>query len=262
MFAAMPSIDASGRSIHYLDEGSGPAVLFAHGFFMDATMFAPQMKAFRDTRRVISWDLRGHGQSPADRAPFTYWDQAADGFDLMDALEIEAATVVGMSQGGYIALRMALAQPSRVERLGLIDTQAVAASAEEKAGYGALFEQWLAHGPTDELALPLAQQIVGEPGLVEEWVGRWRRRDPELIRYAADCILNRDDITARLGDITCPAAIIHGSADQAIPVSEAERLHADISGESTLTIIDGAPHAASLTHPAEANAAIAELLSR
>ncbi len=150
LFAAMPSIDASGRSIHYLDEGSGPAVLFAHGFFMDATMFAPQMKAFRDTRRVISWDLRGHGQSPADRAPFTYWDQAADGFDLMDALGIEAATVVGMSQGGYIALRMALAQPSRVDRLGLIDTQAVAASAEEKAGYGALFEQWLAHGPTDE----------------------------------------------------------------------------------------------------------------
>jgi pimeloyl-ACP methyl ester carboxylesterase len=261
MLVGMPSIDVSGRSIHFLDEGSGPAVLFAHGFFMDATMFEPQMKAFRGTHRVISWDLRGHGQSSADVAPFTYWDQAADGFALLDALGVASAVVVGMSQGGYVALRMALAEPTRVDGLVLIDTQAAAASADERAGYRALFEQWLADGPTDELALPLAQQIVGEPSLVQEWVGRWRRRDRELIRYAADCILNRDDITDSLGDISCPTAVIHGSADQAIPVAEAQRLHDDIAGESTLTIIEGAPHASSLTHPAQANAAIAELLS-
>lgn len=262
MFAVMPSIDVSGRSIHFLDEGSGPAVLLAHGFFMDATMFRPQMEVFRDHHRMISWDLRGHGESAVDSAPFTYWDQAADGFALMDALGISSAAIVGMSQGGYIALRMALAAPARVDRLVLIDTQAVAASVEEKVGYGALFERWLADGPTDELALPLAQQIVGEPGLVQEWVGRWRQRDPGLIRYAADCILNRDDVTDRLGDIHCPAAIIHGSADQAIPVSEAQRLHDCMAGESTLTVIEGAAHAASLTHPVQANAAIAELLCR
>jgi pimeloyl-ACP methyl ester carboxylesterase len=73
--------------------------------------------------------------------------------------------------------------------------------------------------------------------------------------------MNRDDITSRLGEISAPALIIHGTADAAIPVAKAETLKSGLAGPASLVTVDGAPHAANLTHPAPVNAAIKKFLA-
>jgi pimeloyl-ACP methyl ester carboxylesterase len=72
--------------------------------------------------------------------------------------------------------------------------------------------------------------------------------------------MDRDDITDRLGEIGCPALVIHGSADSAIPVAKAEALRDGLAGPTAFTLIDGAPHAANVTHPGAVNAEIAKFL--
>jgi 3-oxoadipate enol-lactonase len=72
----------------------------------------------------------------------------------------------------------------------------------------------------------------------------------------ADCLFERDDITGRLGEIGCPALVIHGTADLSIEMPLAEQLCAGLSGCSGVVRIEGGPHASNLTHPAEANAAL------
>src|SRR3954454_18251750 len=119
----MPFADVNGQHIYFEDSGgSGPPVIFSHGFLMDHEMFAPQVDALAGEFRCITWDERGFGETEAG-APFTYWDSAEDLLGLLDHLGVQSAVVGGMSQGGFVALRAALLAPERVRALVLIDTQ-------------------------------------------------------------------------------------------------------------------------------------------
>ncbi len=110
----MPIAQVNGQRLYYEDTGgTGPAVIFSHGLFMDHEMFAPQVAALRRRYRCITWDERGHGLSASDRlAPFSYYDSAADLAAILSHLGIGEAVLVGMSQGGFLSLRCALT-PSR-----------------------------------------------------------------------------------------------------------------------------------------------------
>jgi pimeloyl-ACP methyl ester carboxylesterase len=73
--------------------------------------------------------------------------------------------------------------------------------------------------------------------------------------------MHRDDVTERLSEITCPALIVHGTADMSIPIEKAEVLRDRISGPTTLVPIDGGPHAANMTHAVPVNKAIVQFLA-
>src|SRR5262245_17100154 len=114
----MPYAEVNGQRIYYQDTGGdGQVIVLAHGFLMDRSMFAPQIEAFGDQYRLVTWDQRGFGQTEFDSLPFTYWDSADDCLALLDHLQVEQAVVGGMSQGGFIALRAALKAPERVRAL-------------------------------------------------------------------------------------------------------------------------------------------------
>ncbi|HEY4418500.1 MAG TPA: alpha/beta hydrolase [Pseudonocardia sp.] len=109
-----------GRPLHHTDHGgSGPVVVLLHSFLMDERMFASQIAALRSEFRLVTVDERGHGGTPAD-APFDYWDVARDVLALLDHLGVDNAAVAGTSQGGFVALRMALLAPDRVTALAVI----------------------------------------------------------------------------------------------------------------------------------------------
>ena len=121
----MATATVNGAEIAYDDTGGdGPAVILAHGFLMDRSMFDPQVEALRSDYRMITWDERGFGDTQYDGEPFSYWDSANDCLGLLDHLGIDRAVVGGMSQGGFISLRVALTAPERVRGLILLDTQA------------------------------------------------------------------------------------------------------------------------------------------
>jgi len=257
----MSFAEINGQRISYEDSGGeGPPVILAHGFLMDREMFSPQVAALSPEFRVITWDERGFGETEFDGEPFTYWDSADDCLALLDHLGIERAVVGGMSQGGFLSLRAALTAPERVRALVLIDTQAGVEDPQRLPAYRQMQQTWLEVGPVDELVETIANLIVGDPELNQVWIEKWRRLSPESMRTPADCLFERDDITDRLGEIECPALVIHGTADVSIEMPLAEQLCAGLAGCSGVVRIEGGTHASNLTHPAEANAAMLSFL--
>ena len=256
----MATATVNGIEIAYDDTGGdGPAVILAHGFLMDRSMFGPQVDALRGDHRVITWDERGFGDTQYDGAPFSYWDSASDCLGLLDHLGIERAVVGGMSQGGFISLRVALAAPERVRGLILLNTQAGTEDPEVIPLYQGMVDSWVADGPTDELAGTIAGLILGEPDLSAAWIARWRGRDKASLGQPGTTLLTRDDVTDRLGEIQAPALVVHGSADAAIAVDQADRLAKGLPN-AELVVVEGGTHSTNLTHPTAVNAAILAFL--
>lgn len=255
----MQTAHINGTDIAFEDSGGKkPAVILSHGFLMDHSMFDAQVAALRDTHRVITWDERGFGGTRAT-GDFTYWDSANDVLGLMDHLGIDKAVLGGMSQGGFLSLRAALAAPDRVEALILLDTQSGVEAPETVEPYNQLHAAWVEHGAVAVQDV-IAGIILG-PGEWSAWFAKWGAMQPDQFTAAFNCLMHRDDITGRLGEITCPALIVHGTADVAIPMEKAEVLRDGISGPTTLVPVEGGPHATNMTHPAETNRAIVQFLS-
>jgi 3-oxoadipate enol-lactonase len=251
----------NGQRIYFEDTGGdGPVVVLGHGFLMDHEMFVHQVAALRDQYRVITWDERGFGLTESDGQPFSYWDSAADCLGLMDHLGIDRAVVGGMSQGGFLSLRVALTAPEKVRGLILLDTASVAEHPEVAAGYQQMIDTWASVGAVDELADIIANIIIADPAENPVWIAKWQARPKESIVQPGACLLSRDDITDRLGEITCPALVIHGTEDTAITMDKAEILAAGLVGCGGVVKVGGA-HAANLTNPEPVNAAILEFLA-
>ena len=255
----MKHAQLNGTSIAYEDHGgSGPAVILSHGFLMDHTMFDAQVAALSPAYRVITWDERGFGETKAT-GEFSYWDSADDALALLDHLGIDTAIVGGMSQGGFLSLRVALTAPERVTALILLDTQAGTEDPASVEPYNAMHAAWLEHGPVAVQDI-IASLILG-PGEWNEWFEKWALLEPDQFTSAFNCLMHRDDITSRLGEITCPALIVHGTADASIPMEKAEVLRDNLGGATTLVAVEGGPHAANMTHSQDVNTAILRFLS-
>jgi pimeloyl-ACP methyl ester carboxylesterase len=261
----MTTAQINGQQIFYVDHGAprdgAPVMILSHGFLMDHEMFDAQVAAFSDRCRVITWDERGFGSTVHDGQPFSYWDSAADVIALMDALGIDRAILGGMSQGGFLSLRAALSAPARVSGLILIDTQAGVDDAETLAGYQGMVDMWMAVGPVPDLANGVAQIIIADQSHHDAWISKWQTLSREGLSDAAGALLERDDISDRLSEIRCPALVIHGTADTAITMERAEALAAGLSGAGPVAKIEGAAHAANLTHPEPVNIAISAFLA-
>jgi pimeloyl-ACP methyl ester carboxylesterase len=255
----VPFTEINGERIYYEDSGGdGPAVVFSHGFLLDHEMFAPQIDALSDSYRCISWDERGHGESTA-RKQFSYYDSASDLVALLDLLEVEQATLCGMSQGGFLSLRAALTSPQRVRALVLIDTQSGLEDPTMVPAYDAMRDEWLANGPAN-VKEAVAFAILGEGCDSAPWFAKWDELSRESLQQDYRCLVERDDISDRLGKIPCPAVVIHGSADVSIPLAKAEQLSDGLSGSIGVVVVDGAPHASNLSHPDIVNKALREFL--
>jgi 3-oxoadipate enol-lactonase len=262
----MPTAAVNGVQINYADTGSGPAVVLSHGFLMDQSMFDAQVAALAPEYRVITWDQRGHGGTLAT-GPFSYWDSARDVLGLLDHLGVERAVLGGMSQGGFLSLRAAMLAPERVSGLILIDSQAGTEEEAGRAGYEQLHKAWMDSGPAP------VQEIVGAiilgPGRWDGWYAKWGEQYAEWapdnlgqLNWPFRCLMDRDDITGRLGEIDSPALILHGSQDAAIVPARGETMRDGLAGPTTFALIEGAPHASNVTHADAVNAEIVSFLQR
>lgn len=254
----MPYADVNGQHLYYEDTGgSGPAVVFSHGLMMDHDMFAPQVAAFRDQYRCITWDERGHGETAGDElTPFSYYDSADDLAALLGYLGVEQAVLVGMSQGGFLSLRCALTHPEVVKALVMIDSQAGPELEEKVPAYQEMIETFISQGLTRELGDTIAYIILGQnfPD-AEFWKAKWRGFKPVNIAGNFQTLAGRDDITDRLPEIHKPTLILHGDADVAIPMERAEVMASKLP-DARLVVVPGAGHAANLSHPEPVNEAL------
>jgi len=257
----MTLANINGQQIAFSDSGgSGPAVIFSHGFLMDRTMFDQQVAALSETFRCIAWDERGFGETVATE-PFTYWDSADDAVALLDHLGIETAVFVGMSQGGFLSLRAALAYPERVKALCLIDSEPGIDGPETIEGYRGMIGHWTSGEPLGEVGAMVAGLLFGESDIAATWVKIWESRDRSQIAIAGEALLGRDDVTDRMGEITGPVLSIHGEEDQAVPIAKADALQAMVSDGRGVVRVEGAAHSPNMTHPEVVNPALAKFLA-
>jgi len=258
----MPQAELRGQRIHYEDSGgSGLPLVLGHGFLMDSDMFAAQVHALSEHHRVVTWDQRGHGRTESTDEAFSYWDSADDLAALLDHLRIERAVIGGMSQGGFVALRFALRYPDRTAGLVLIDTQAGTEDPDKMLQYDLMHDVWVTSGPADQLLEMVAAIIIGNQRPESAaWIAKWKERDPRGLTRIYRTLMDRDDITDRLREITVPALVIHGEEDAAIDEALARRLVEDLPGALSLVRVAGAGHASNMTHPELVNSSIEAFL--
>ena len=114
----------NGIEIEYQDGGRGPAVLLGHGYSATGRMWDGQRAALGDRWRIISWDMRGHGQteSPADPKQYSAALTVADMRALLQHCGEPRAVIGGLSLGGYVSLAFYLAHPEMVRALVICDS--------------------------------------------------------------------------------------------------------------------------------------------
>lgn len=245
----MPHIERDdGQRIFYTDSGaSGLAVILAHGFLMDRTMFEPVHQAIGADYRLITWDARSFGESGWNGKPYSCWDSAADMIALLDHLGVKKAVIGGMSQGGYSSMRVALRWPERVRGLVLLSTMGTLRAAEGLNMFREMAATLRAHGFVEPMMEGLAQTLLGDSRYWEPWVTRWRALDPEAIAAGVDQLIARDDIAGELAKLTFPTFVAHGTADHGTEICHAQAL-VDVLRAGPVTCLEGGAHAAAYTH--------------
>jgi pimeloyl-ACP methyl ester carboxylesterase len=96
----------------------------------------------------------------------------------------------------------------------------------------------------------------------DDWIAKWKRMPTEHVDMPLTALHGREDLHDRLGEITAPAIVIHGSVDAAITVEQAQRLADGLPNCEGLVVVEGGGHAANLSHPEPVNAALGDFLRR
>jgi pimeloyl-ACP methyl ester carboxylesterase len=234
----------------YSDQGTGLPIVFLHAFPLNRTMWATQEDALSSQFRIVTIDLRGHGESDAPLWRYTLEQSADDVRALLDYLAIRQALFVGLSMGGYLLFAFYRKYASRVKGLILADTRAQADTAEGKDGRFQMAQTAYKKGPSAiaDLMIPKLLSpitIQTKPDLVQHV--RAMIEGNQISGIAGDlmAMAERPDSIPLLNHITCPTQIIVGELDQATPPSDA-KLMADHIPNARLAVIPQAAHLANL----------------
>ena len=122
----MATLDANGVHHHYEEHGTGTTVLLLHGGLESSESWMAQTPVLAEQHRVVLIDRRGHGRTPDQPGPITYEAMRDDTISCIEALDIGGAHLVGWSDGGILALMVAIERPDLVGRIVAIGANASA----------------------------------------------------------------------------------------------------------------------------------------
>lgn len=257
-------VQINGINLAYSDQGTGLPLVFLHAFPFNRTMWEPQLKGLSDRFRVITVDLRGHGESDAPLWRYSMDQFADDVKGLLDHLSIRQAILVGLSMGGYIIFAFWRRYPERVKALVLADTRATPDTEEGRTKRIAMAQALYKDGPSAvaDLMMPMllspASQ-TGRPDLVQRVRGIITNTQFSGILGDLMALHDRPDSVPLLKDIRCPTLIIVGEQDTGTPPSDA-RLIADGIKGAQMEIIPGAGHISNMEQPETFNQALSSFL--
>jgi pimeloyl-ACP methyl ester carboxylesterase len=238
-------------SICYDDEGtSGKPIVFIHGFPFSKSSWNPQMEYMRKTNRVISYDLRGFGQSSAGDQEISIALLADDLIGLLKALDIKSAIVCGLSMGGYIILNAVKRYPEMFEAIVLSDTQCIADSdevREKRQKTIQLIHSGGIHEFTEAFIKSVfyAQTLQDNPAMVEAIKNTILNTAPSTLKSALNALAQRSETCTTLSEMDVPTLIICGMEDKVTPLAQSEFLHTNIR-PSILHAIEEAGHLSNL----------------
>ena len=248
----------------YFIEGRGPALLMVHGIGARHATWKGLIEHLKADFQCISYDLRGHGESPIPPIPYTLDDLVADVEALRERLGTEKLHIIGHSLGGVIGPAYARVHPERVLSLGLLSTaagrtpedsaklEAVITAMEEK-GIGQVLEALIGRWFTDDF-------VTNRPDAIQA-------RLRQVADTPADVFMNVFRVYADtemgpwLGDITAPALVLTGELDGGCN-PRLNRFIAESLPNAELVILEGLKHAILLEAPERVAAHVRDFLLR
>lgn len=249
----MPSLNRNGVKIHYEVYGSGPVILLSHGYSATSRMWAGQVDALSRHYKLVTWDMRGHGQSdyPDDQAAYSQELTVDDMAAILDAVGAKSAIVGGLSLGGYMSLAFYVKHPERVRALLIIDTGPGFKKDEAREGWNRSALETASAFERDGLQRLKARSA--------EMASAQHRSADGLIRAARGMLTQRDaTVINALPDIRVPSLVIVGAKDKPF-LAAADYMAAKIPGARKVVIPD-AGHAANIDQPAAFNDAVLAFL--
>jgi 3-oxoadipate enol-lactonase len=256
---------------HYIDIGISTAmpVILIHGFPFSHKMWmmpGGQTEALAGTYRVIAYDIRGHGESEVGDGIYSIEFFADDLIGLMDHLNIQQAVVLGLSLGGYIALRAIQKNPERFKGLVLCNTRAEADSNESKIKRAAAIRAIKTNGPrifaqesVKNLFAPSSLETKQSAvKLIESTI---ERTAPLSLCGTELALASRVDSTSSLSSIKVPTLVLTGELDITVP-PEASKAMKDAIPNAEFFVIPNAAHLSNLENADEFNKHLLEFLQK
>ena len=250
----MPTLDRDGVRICYEVQAGPPdatPLLLSHGYGASRAMWQPNLDALVATRSVITWDMRGHGDSdsPQDESAYSHALTVADMLAILDACGIETAAVGGLSLGGYVSLEFYRSHPNRVRCLLLFDTGPGFKKDDSR-------QQW--NDYAHDVARRLEADGVGALSTSPE-VARTTGDATGLARAARGMLAQRNgDVIKSLPKVQVPTLVLVGADDKNF-LAAADYMAATIP-RAEKVVVPAAGHAANIDQPDVFNDAVNSFL--
>jgi 3-oxoadipate enol-lactonase len=251
-----------GGSLYYEAAGNGPVVVLAHGGFGDRRMWDAQFGELAREFRVIRYDHRGFGRSPAPTAPYS---PVQDLVTLLDALKVERAHFVGNSLSGTLAIDAALRIPERLRSIVVIASGpgGIDVPKEDSDRILAVFRMAATAGTDSAAALWLKHPMIkvsSKAAETRDLVRAMVHDNREIFRmqFWPGEVMNPPAVR-RLGEVHTPTLIIAGAEDTPLSRNASFAAAKGIIGVQMVTIA-GADHLPQLTHASEVNHLLREFL--
>ena len=268
-------------------DASLPTLVMVNSFTTSVEQYRPQFadEGLIATANLLAIEPYGHGRTRASYEQFTYWDSAIANLQVLDALDIPEAFILGTSQGGWIAARMAILAPGTVKGIIPLGTSMDFESQRSRdlgcwdgiefctPAIDALGEpvgdDWVI--PT-ELVDAVLKEGLGEDVTPEErafWHATYQRNYADdtgrkRVRISSINLRDRDGLHGRLDSVRCPVLRMHGTEDPVYSVANAEdemKLFVNSPG-AELRVVEGGQHFLSASNPDDVNTATAEFITR
>lgn len=245
--------------LHHEIAGSGDAVVLLHGLGSSSRDWEPQVAELSKHFRVVSLDLRGHGQSDKGTGPYSIAGFATDVGAVIDHLGVAPAHVCGISLGGMVAFQLAADFPALVRTLAIINS-GPAFPGRTLKGRLTLFSRFAVIRMKGLSALGpiIAGRLFPKPeqaSLRETFVLRFAENDRRAYEHTLRAIGNFD-VSDRLDRIRCPVLVLASDRDYT-PVS-AKAAYVSRLADARLVVVHDSGHASPMDQPERVNEALLE----
>jgi 3-oxoadipate enol-lactonase len=235
-----------------------------HGFPFDRRIWDAQAESLSETYRVITPDLRGHGQSPVPVGVYSMDLMAQDIVALLDDLGVDRAVWAGHSMGGYITMAALRFAPEQIAGVAFVATHPHPDSNEKRAGRLATAERALREG--SGIMVDAMRPIMFAPGFdtdsdrAHAVVEIMAATSPVGIAGALRGMAERPASVDTLHDVTVPAVVIAGEDDQIVALDVAKQMITEMPSGTKLVTIPGAGHMPMIEQPTATTAALRDFL--
>ena len=249
----MPKLTRAGVQIYYEMHGDGPVILLSHGYSATSQMWRGQIEAFAPFYKLVTWDMRGHGQSdyPDDQNAYSENATVDDMAAVLDEVGARGAIVGGLSLGGYMSLAFRLRHPERVKALLIIDTGPGFKNDQARA-------DWNKHAGTYATEFE-KNGLTSLQSRSKEMAESQHRDATGLIKAAKGMLTQRDaGVINSLPSIDVPTLVVVGADDK--PFLAAAEYMAGKIKNAVKVVIPNAGHAVNIDQPQAFNAAVLAFL--